>query len=133
MQVIHPLLNLKKFLLCIRTSNCSKFGKNQTTEIWRYKSSQTCLRCFFVFGILIFLVKVSCQYRICFWNFQKYKTKKEQKENILKNIFRLDQVISYESMNTLHKKWSFPWRISSVNVTKSAIFCEFDHIYWRNR
>ena len=29
----------------------------------------------------------------------------------------------------LHKKWSFPLRISSVNVTKSA---GFGHIYWRS-
>ena len=30
---------------------------------------------------------------------------------------------------TLHKKWSFPFRISSINVTKSAVSCGFDHIY----
>ena len=29
---------------------------------------------------------------------------------------------------TLHKKWSFPLRISSVNVTKSAGNCGFGHI-----
>ena len=29
---------------------------------------------------------------------------------------------------TLHKKWSFPLRIFSVNVTKP----QFPHIYWRN-
>ena len=33
---------------------------------------------------------------------------------------------------TLHKIWSFPLRISSVNVTKSATSWEFGHIYWRN-
>ena len=32
----------------------------------------------------------------------------------------------------LHKKWSFPIRIPSVNVNKSAVFCWFRHIYWRN-
>ena len=32
----------------------------------------------------------------------------------------------------LNKKWNFPLRISSVNVTKSAVSCGFDHIYWRN-
>ena len=32
---------------------------------------------------------------------------------------------------TLHKKWSFALRISSVNVTKSAVSCEFSLIYWR--
>ena len=33
---------------------------------------------------------------------------------------------------SLHKIWSFPLRISSVNVTKSAFSCGFGHIYWRN-
>ena len=32
----------------------------------------------------------------------------------------------------LHKKWNFPLRISSVNVTKSAGNCGFGHIYRRN-
>ena len=31
----------------------------------------------------------------------------------------------------LHKKWSFPSRISSVNVTKSVGNYGFGHIYWR--
>ena len=33
---------------------------------------------------------------------------------------------------SLHKKWSFPLRISSVNVTKCAVSCGMGHIYWRN-
>ena len=33
---------------------------------------------------------------------------------------------------SLHKKWSFPLRISSVNVTKSPVSCGFGHIYRRN-
>ena len=33
---------------------------------------------------------------------------------------------------TTHKKWSFPWRISSENVTRSAVSCGFGHIYWKN-
>ena len=33
---------------------------------------------------------------------------------------------------TLRKIWSFPLKISSVNVTKSAVSCGFGHIYWRN-
>ena len=32
---------------------------------------------------------------------------------------------------TLHKKWSFPLRISSVNVTKSANFL-FDRVHQKN-
>ena len=31
-----------------------------------------------------------------------------------------------------HRKWIFPLRASSVNVTKSAENCGFGHIYWRN-
>ena len=37
-----------------------------------------------------------------------------------------------KSEAALHKKWSFPLRMSSVNVTKSAVSCGFGHIYWRN-
>ena len=28
-------------------------------------------------------------------------------------------------------KWNFPLRISPINVTKFAVSCGFDHIYWR--
>ena len=31
---------------------------------------------------------------------------------------------------TLPKKWSFPVRISSINVTESQGNCKFGHIYW---
>ena len=33
-----------------------------------------------------------------------------------------------EDLLTLHKKWSFPSRIFSVNVTKSAVSCGFNHL-----
>ena len=39
---------------------------------------------------------------------------------------------SAELVITLHQKWSFPLRISSVNVTNSLVSCVFGHIYWRN-
>ena len=39
---------------------------------------------------------------------------------------------SYENKNC-RKKFSFPLRISSVNVTNSAVSCRFGHICWRNR
>ena len=35
-------------------------------------------------------------------------------------------------VHALHKKWNFPLRISSVNVTESAANWVFGHIYWRN-
>ena len=40
--------------------------------------------------------------------------------------------LSILELYTLHKKWSFPLRISSVNVTKSAGNWVFGHIYWTN-
>ena len=33
---------------------------------------------------------------------------------------------------SLYKKWSFPIKIYSVNVTKSGGSCGFGHICWRN-
>ena len=34
-----------------------------------------------------------------------------------------------EILLILHKKRSFPLRISSVNVTKSIVSCGFGHVY----
>ena len=42
------------------------------------------------------------------------------------------QRYTHDPTFTLHKKWSFPLRISSVNVTKFAGNYRFGHIYWRN-
>ena len=39
---------------------------------------------------------------------------------------------SYYVSVTLFKKWRFPLKISSINVTKSAVTWGFGHIYWRN-
>ena len=46
----------------------------------------------------------------------------------LKKLFFILNLLN----DALHKKWSFPLKISSVNVTKSAGNCGFGHIYWRN-
>ena len=42
------------------------------------------------------------------------------------------EVIPAGNTHQLHKKWSFPLRISPVNVTKYAVSCGFGYIYWRN-
>ena len=34
--------------------------------------------------------------------------------------------------NNIAHKWSSPLSVSSVNVTKSAVFCGFGQIYWKN-
>ena len=38
----------------------------------------------------------------------------------------------YSIFNITTQKWSFPLRISSVDVTKSAGNCGSGHFYWRN-
>ena len=41
----------------------------------------------------------------------------------------LAEKIMKKFVRSLHKKRSFPLRISSVNVAKSAVFCRFGPIY----
>ena len=59
-------------------------------------------------------------------------------ENIDENLtekfsnFFVDTTIIHWLFFHKNPKWSFPLRISSVNVTKSAGNCGFGHIYWRN-
>ena len=40
--------------------------------------------------------------------------------------------LSIQITGRITAQWSFPLRISSVNVAKSAVSCGFGHIYWRN-
>ena len=48
-------------------------------------------------------------------------------------VFNLNKFLTIDfNKQALHKKWSFPLRISSVNVTKSTVSCEFVQIYWRD-
>ena len=43
---------------------------------------------------------------------------------------RVEKLEYFEPFNNFRrKKWSFPLRISSVNVTNSAGSCGFGHIY----
>ena len=44
---------------------------------------------------------------------------------------RSQQILANYVHIPLHKKWSFPLRISSVNVIKSLVSCGFNHIYWK--
>ena len=59
-------------------------------------------------------------------NMQKTKSAKlQQGLFVFVSLCRFRQV-------SLHKKWSFQLRISSVNMTKPAVSSGFGHIYWRN-
>ena len=54
------------------------------------------------------------------------------KQNIIVNNKKTSQRLDLYIQVSLHKKWSFPLRISLVNVTKSAENCGFGHISWGN-
>ena len=53
-------------------------------------------------------------------------------QDLWRNFDWWNYFLSDKSKNTLHKKRSFPLRISSVNLTKSPVSREFGHMYWRN-
>ena len=83
--------------------------------------------------------------RVCGWLERKRRTKELYESNNNKKIYIpqgpsqgkmqkkyvFDEIV-YEAQNkssekrTLHKKWSFPLRISSITVS-----CGSGHIYWR--
>ena len=68
------------------------------------------------------------------WIFPMISTSRKKPPN-KRIMFQVDKQSVSTSRNVefaLHKKSSFTWRISSVNVTKSAGNCGFGHIYWRN-
>ena len=49
----------------------------------------------------------------------------------LKSFSKMRNTI-FDYLLRIHKIWSFPLEISSVNVTKSAVCCGFGHIYRNN-
>ena len=64
-----------------------------------------------------------------------HKSKTIDNKDILERrlaLWRSKKGLVIQIQLTLHKKWSFPIRISTVNVTKSAVSCWFGYIYWRN-
>ena len=51
----------------------------------------------------------------------------DNKLNVISHIINICTVANQKL--ALHKKRSFPLRISSVNMAKSTVFCGFGHIY----
>ena len=51
---------------------------------------------------------------------------------ITMDIMKFDRITKCDGIMSLHKKWSFQLKISSVNAKKSAVSCGFGHIYRRN-
>ena len=67
-------------------------------------------------------------YRIEIIDTKYYLRQLKASKSSIKDVFKdlLDKI------KTLHTKWNFPLRISSVNVTKSAVSCRVNNFYWRN-
>ena len=115
--------NFKNFL----PENCKKNQVNQTTTIHIVIEEE--LACSLKILLNFYLIL-----------FSKFVPKMLKKSNLWKqkaNNYRcfihiLYFIVSAAYHSTLHKKWSFPWRICSENVTKSARNCGFGHIYWRS-
>ena len=94
--------------------------------------------------LLFFAVKrdpaevFSCEFREIFNNIFFHRTppgdcfgcSKTPSCEILRQ-FLVKEMISSQR-HSLHRKWSFPLRIFSVNVTKSAGNYGFAHIHWKN-
>ena len=73
------------------------------------------------------------------WTWKKHVLKYWKKSNRFNTfmliLFYFSRQTKVETSRALHKKWSFPLRISSVNVTKSAV--SFGHgdcvCMWRKK
>ena len=61
---------------------------------------------------------------------QTVKSPRDHRSHLI-NLWRMKGRVNLRVTYTA-QKWSFPSRISSVNVTKSTGNCVFGHIYWRN-
>ena len=112
--------------ICVSLQKQSRevFYKKLSLKISQYSQKNTCWSLFIkVAGLQACnFIKKRLQWRCFPANIVDFS-----KTPILKNICK--RLLLHL---TLHKKWSFLLRISSVNVTKSADFCGFGHIYWRN-
>ena len=73
---------------------------------------------------------------ISFHKLQSYKVLNSSKVTSYTRMYKTFHIWFslhiFVDLITLHKKWSFPLMISSVNVTKSAVSWGFGHIYGRN-
>ena len=84
----------------------------------------------FILGIGYLLLRIMYFRRtLC----MKYYHPRLQSNFLLKKRWGRDWRITGSMQSITAKTWSFPRRISSVNLTNSVkVSCESGHIYWRN-
>ena len=110
-------LRVQKFLI-VAGHNWVRFGPRQKIGSG-FRISQRIFTITILLYILLWIILIS---------FNKRKS----------HFFVLIKLLNIQIHNqhawnvSLHKKWSFPLRITSVNVTKFAGNRGFGHIYWRN-
>ena len=77
--------------------------------------------------------RTSCSMRISFFGYHFVLDVTLEYDFLLSlQLISSIQIFIHSDKVALHKKWSFPLRISSVNVIKSEVSFGFANIYWRN-
>ena len=77
--------------------------------------------------------KLKYMLNLFLWNSLQQSDAKIKWPKALMDLMVTRRHVSFiHKYKTLHKKWNFPLRVSSVNVRKSLVSCEFGQIYWRN-
>ena len=80
-------------------------------------------------GMLCIILREKCPYSVFFPHSDWIRRDKEYQRNLMFFIWGLWDKPRISLLITLHKKWNFPLRISSVDMTKSAVFSSFGHIF----
>ena len=105
------------FLKCMQNTTCGGnyiLLKLQAVEVFSFTKNKLPQMCFSIVFLELSAISLFARLSGCFWEWQNHAP------------------VSINYIVSLHKKWSFPLKISSVNVTKSAGTCAFGHIYWRS-
>ena len=131
-KILHRIDNLTHFWTTSRPWSGNLRIDIKNWRLYNLKSLTKSIMkgCFFYF----FPLFISCRlifYKILIWRLNII-SKIEHWVLYITFHFRKVNICVFRCFPTLHEKWSFPLRILSVNVIKSAEKCAFGQIYWRN-
>ena len=131
-KILHGIGNLTRFWTTSRpwSGNLRIDIKNWRVYNLKPLTKSIMKGCFFNF----FFLFISCRlifFKILIWRLNII-SKIEHWVLYITFHFRKVNICIFRCFPTLHEKWSFPLRISSVNVIRSAEKCGFGQIYWRN-
>ena len=111
-------------------SSVSIVDSEQVNICWGYSVLKTEVHHCYIIGKMYEVLCKKCPYSDFFWSiFSRIRSKIRTRKLQIRIIF----MQWHAKIWILHKKkWSFPFRITSENVTNLAVSCGFGHIYWRN-